>query len=115
MQMNEPIIQSYRLLYYISAHVPNAETLNFNRKKEMDEISSLILSSAKNSDATNGFVKEKGTAKSEKRARFGETEDIITHEYVETEAEKKAKSRIVSKTLNAQEETEKVENECKQS
>ena len=40
---------------------------------------------------------------------------MTTHEYVETESETKVKSRIVKSALNAEEEAEKVENECKQS
>ena len=53
------------------------------------------------------------TAVSEKKARFAES--VTTHENVETESETKVKSRIVKSALNAEEEAEKVENECKQS
>ena len=48
-----------------------------------------------------------------KKARFAES--VVTHEYVETESDVKAKTKTVSRAANAQEEVEKVENECKQS
>ena len=47
-----------------------------------------------------------------KKARFAD--DVTTHEYVETEVEKKAKSRVVSKAVDADEETARLQNECKQ-
>ena len=63
--------------------------------------------------ATTKQSSKAATAVSEKKARFAES--VTTHEYVETESETKAKSRIVKSALNAEEEAEKVENECKQS
>jgi len=117
----------------INKPVPKTETLTFKKapptsvksKRPLDDDIADLLIGAK--VAKSSFVKEKPAKKDEKEteeiavfggkkksARFADS--VTTHEYQESDAEKKAKSRVISKgAVDAQAETEKIQNECKQS
>ena len=98
-------------MYYKPCFIPGASLLSTKADKALTG-----KKSTHNQDKVVAPTKQSSkaaTAVSEKKARFAES--VTTHEYVETESETKAKSRIVKSALNAEEEAEKVENECKQS
>ena len=89
-----------------------SEVLSF--KKPLVENKTLSLLSM-DVDAVSKSHSESPEKKmvAEKKARFAES--VVTHEYVETESDVKVKTKTVTRAANAQEEVEKVENECKQS
>ena len=92
-----------------AAAKPKSEVLTFKKKKEEKVLSVLSM----DVDAVCNSDVESLEKKIKKKARFAES--VVTHEYVETESDVKAKTKTVSRAANAQEEVEKVENECKQS
>jgi len=100
--------------------VTKTESLNFKKqpvKTKQEPVSLLRSDEADKGQSSNGKVKssscEDTAPVAEKKARFAES--VVTHEYVESESEVKAKSKNVTSAVNAQKEVEKVENECKQS
>ena len=99
-----------------AAAKPKSEVLTFKKKKieKVLSVLSMDVDSVSKSDLERVEKKtEKLGEKQGKKARFAES--VVTHEYVETESDVKAKTKTVSRAANAQEEVEKVENECKQS
>jgi len=100
------------------------EALNFKKQpvKNKQQPVSLLSSgeTTSNRQTSNSSAKVKNSssgdnlpAVAEKKARFAES--VVTHEYVESETEVNAKSKNVTSAINAKQEVEKVENECKQS
>ena len=100
--------------------VTKTESLNFKKqpvKTKQDPVSLLRSDETGKGQSSSCKVKsscgEDTVPVAEKKARFAGS--VVTHEYVESESEVKAKSKNVTSAVNAQKEVEKVENECKQS
>jgi len=99
------------------------EALNFKKqpvKTKQEPVSLLSSGETTKGQSSNSSDKVKNSssghnipAVAEKKARFAES--VVTHEYVESETEVNAKSKNVTSAINAKQEVEKVENECKQS
>ena len=106
-----PWVFSKCLLNYEPCFIPGGSLLS--TKADTKALTGKESSQNQDKVAAPKQSSKAATAVSEKKARFSES--VTTHEYVETESETKAKSRIVKSALNAEEEAEKVENECKQS
>ena len=88
-------------------------------KKPLVETKAVSLLSNDDAGDDNAAVKSSSEGQDnkavvvEKKARFADS--VVTHEYEESESDVRAKAKTVTRAANAQEEVEKVENECKQS
>ena len=91
-----------------------SEVLHFTRKEESSTTtkpSSLLASSKSNKADTRKSAL--GAPSGVKKARFAD--NVTTHKYTETDEEQKTKTRVTNQVLDAQQEADKVANECKQS